>query len=380
MSLLASALAVRRLTGKSLFRQFLEAARLRLRPSPIGFSEYFDYGIWDAALDEEQQRRFIGWRESQVLDRKLNDQHSRVLANDKLITYQLLSQQGLPIPRPLATYSATGRRIAEETTLHSADELRDYLLSAPYPFFVKPIAAGYGRGALAVSAFRDGLIELCDGDRITFADFFSPFTFPPFHGMLLQECLTAHPDLQRLTGSRFISCARLICLIVDGRCQIHTAFLKVITGRNILDNFSHGDYGNCLARIEPTTGILTHAISHLGPGGEITHHPTTGEPLPGFSLPDWQEVIRLVMEASRLFPGLRLQNWDVACTDRGPVLIELNTESELAVPQAISRRGLKDGRLKALLARCAAEDAAMLAAKKSGAERFGRLHASFFRR
>lgn len=93
----------------------------------------------------------------------------------------------------------------------------------------------------------------------------------------------------------------------------------------------------------------SHAIRRMGPGGGIDRHPDTNLPLIGFALPGWDSAIALVKEATRHFPGLGIQNWDVALTPTGPVLIELNTESELAVPQAIHRRGMMDARLRQAL-------------------------------
>ena len=116
-----------------------------------------------------------------------------------------------------------------------------------------------------------------------------------------------------------------------------------------MDNFSHGHYGNCLGAIDLENGVVFRAISSMGPGGEINQHPTTKKPLIGFKLPDWFRAKDLVLSASRHFPGLHLQNWDVALCPEGPVLLELNTESELNVPQAISGRGLLDSRLRKIL-------------------------------
>ena len=57
----------------------------------------------------------------------------------------------------------------------------------------------------------------------------------------------------------------------------------------------------------------------------------------GFVIPKWDEVKEVCLSASVNFPGLRIQNWDVALCDRGPVLVELNTEADLEIPQFIGR-------------------------------------------
>lgn len=356
MSLFDQVAKARANGGKPAWQQLAEAVRLRLASNPLGIGEYFDYGIWHESITPERLGEFIGWRQSAALDKQLNADYSRVLANDKLLNYLILEAAGFRIPTPIATYTRNGRSIGNERILQTIDAVRSFLREASYPFYVKPISAGYGRGVLGVAGLDGQWLQLMDDSQIEVDDFLAPFEFPPYQGMLFQQPLVAHPAIAELTGSQAICCIRFICFVTATGPVTHTAFWKVIAGRNILDNFSHGDYGNCLAAIDSDTGRVVRAISRLGPGGQIDLHPGTQKPLSGFPLPDWEKALALVHSAARHFPGLRLQNWDVALCPEGPVLLELNTESELAIPQAISGRGLMDQRLRALLAELEQED------------------------
>ena len=249
----------------------------------------------------------------------------------------------------MATFTANGRRIAGELALATTDAVRQFLSGDVYPFYVKPVAAGYGRDVLGVIAREGQSLRLMDSRSISIDDFLLPFGFLPYDGMLFQRPLTAHPTIAELTGSHAVSCIRFICLVTPSGPVVHTAFWKITVGDNMLDNFSHGHFGNCLGAIDIALGKVTHAIAKTGPDGVIERHPGTNQSLVGFTLPDWQPALDLVRSACTHFPGLRLQNWDVACCPGGPVLVELNTESELAVPQAITGRGLMDERLRGLL-------------------------------
>ncbi|MEO8409932.1 MAG: sugar-transfer associated ATP-grasp domain-containing protein [Propionivibrio sp.] len=348
--------------GKPPARQLLEMAKLRLRKPPVGISEYFEYGIWHKSVTPAMADEFIGWRQSSLLDRHLNDDSSRVLANDKLLNYLVLRAGGYPIPESIASFTSSGRRIDRERVLTRLEDVYSFLEEDVYPFYVKPISAGYGHGVFGVSAREGDRFRLLDDSIVSREKLMAPFALPPYKGMLFQRPLTAHPEIVELTGTEAVSCIRFICFITSDRPIIHTAFWKITTGRNMLDNFSHGDYGNCLGIADVATGKITRVIARMGPGGEITQHPTTGKPLVGFQLPEWQKAKDLVCSASKEFPGLRLQNWDVSFCPEGPVLLELNTESELAVPQAISGRGLMDPALRKILADINAETDAYRAA------------------
>lgn len=348
-SFIDSARKVAKASGKSFIYQLIEAIRFKLGKQKIGLSEYHDCGIWDPVLSNNQRHEFIGWRTSGLLDQKLNHSHSRILANDKLINYLILASHGFPIPKPIATYTHEKRSIANERILGSKEELLQFLDEDIFPCFVKPISAGCGNGAMGIARIEAPKVLLLNGRAVGIETFLTSFDTPAFKGMLFQECIATHPKIRELTGSNSVSCVRMICIVTQPKPIIHTAFFKIVTGNNMLDNFSRGVYGNCLAMIDPDTGVLTHAIARLGPGGAISHHPTTQRPLIGFKLPDWDSAIELVMRATRHFPGLGLQNWDVALTPDGPILVELNTESELDIPQAINHKGMMDHRMHKIL-------------------------------
>jgi hypothetical protein len=72
---------------------------------------------------------------------------------------------------------------------------------------------------------------------------------------------------------------------------------------------------------------------------EVAEHPDTGATLVGLSVPDWQKAMDLCRYAAAMFPGIRTQSWDVALTDAGPVVLELNFGGDLNLQQLARRRG-----------------------------------------
>ena len=48
--------------------------------------------------------------------------------------------------------------------------------------------------------------------------------------------------------------------------------------------------------------------------------------------------------------GLRLQHWDIAFSEKGPVLMELNTEADLGVPQYLGGKAFATDSIDALMA------------------------------
>merc|ERR1719199_2401632 len=57
----------------------------------------------------------------------------------------------------------------------------------------------------------------------------------------------------------------------------------------------------------------------------VTHHPDSGAPVTGQTIPDMKGILRLVEDAhSKLAPGVPLIGWDVAITTKGVFLLEGN--------------------------------------------------------
>src|SRR3546814_4543433 len=73
---------------------------------------------------------------------------------------------------------------------------------------------------------------------------------------------------------------------------------------------------------------------------EFQQHPATGQQLVGTRLPHWQEVRRVNDACARLFAPVRYQSLDIALTDAGPVVVEVNVGGSFVLPQMASGQGL----------------------------------------
>ena len=92
-----------------------------------------------------------------------------------------------------------------------------------------------------------------------------------------------------------------------------------------------------------------------GSGADLTicpSHPDTGAAFLEVRLQGWAELCGLVFDAARVFPGIRTQSWDIAMTDRGPVLLEVNYGGDLNLAQLAEGRGVLDETYKDHLSSC----------------------------
>jgi len=153
-------------------------------------------------------------------------------------------------------------------------------------------------------------------------------TSSPFESFVLQERISPHPALEKLSGLPTLQCLRLNTLVEGvGHPQIQFAELKIAVSGGVVDNIHLGRTGNLTAEVALADG-------RLGPGiraslerlsaESFRRRPSTDAEIVGTKVPHWEEACDLVREASLRFLPLRSLGWDVGISPTGPILVEAN--------------------------------------------------------
>lgn len=338
-------------TGSKQTRIIREIVSLRYGIGRLTPQEYFYYRLWDAALSPEEKRQFIGKHAQARMHLACNDVAWYAPAHDKLLFHAAMAGAGLPVPQLLAIVHPT-RGLANCPNLRSASAIADLLRTESlYPFFAKPIDGMYSLGVLRAEGIEGASDEVVmhDGSRQAVMHLATELAARS-SGYLLQRVLRPHPDLATSYGNRLWS-ARLLVFLEPEAPIIARAVCKVPTGANIADNFWRA--GNLLAATELESGIIRRVVGGTGKDLVVDiPHPDTGRPLVGIAVPDWQTLVATCIQGAQTLPGVRTQSWDVAMTDAGPVLLEVNWGGDLNLAQLAWGRGVLDERYRAHLLRC----------------------------
>jgi len=334
------------LSGKHPARQLAEAVSLRLGRGALGISEYFEFRLFDdRRFTAAQKRQFVGWRTKRRLHRALDIDALSTFVVDKTTYHTFARGAGLPVPALLGLYSQRARHVPGAPCLRSPEELATFLRSRlAYPAFAKPAVSKWGRGAHILHGLdpTGETLSLEGGATRALGDFVAEVAGKG-GGYLFQEALRPHPKIAEISGGR-LCCLRIVALNGGARGpRLHRAVWKVATGGNPQDNFHQGETGNLLAKIDLQTGRVESLVGAGWPWPEVRErHPDSGATVAGFVIPDWHEAVALTLEAATAFPGARVQGWDVALTDRGPVLLELNAPADLDIVQLAADAGFWD--------------------------------------
>ena len=133
--------------------------------------------------------------------------------------------------------------------------------------------------------------------------------------MIAEELLEQCPEMAALHPSS-VNTVRALTI----RGKLCSAVLRMGVGGGFVDN---GCSGGIFAGLDVDTGIVTTQGADLMEHRFLLH-PTTGLTIPGFQVPQWEQV-----------------GWDVAVTAQGPVLIEGNAYPSVQIMQTAGMQGLK---------------------------------------
>ena len=336
-------------SGRPLPALLLEAARLRIGRGRLGLSEYIDFQLYLNDLNQAEKSAFGGVRAQAVLEEILIDDYSRFLSLDKVSMYALLDSFGFPIPTIRATYRTL--RPSAVPQLRTPQDLASYLSGASrLPVYLKRSFGSFGRGNTLVTEVRSEEVVLGNGAVEPLESFCASLDEGRTLGWILQEPLQAHSDIAALTGSTKISGLRIHTFLLPGEAQVAKAVFKINAGLRDFDNFEHGATGNLLGAVDLCSGRITRAIAGVGRGQLLNPaHPVTGRQLKGFLIPYWKEVVELVTDAHKAFPGFLCPGWDVALCADGPRILEVNAFGDIDLSQHACRRGFMDARLEDLM-------------------------------
>lgn len=141
-------------------------------------------------------------------------------------------------------------------------------------------------------------------------------------GKLLAEEVIVQDGKMASLCSTSVNTVRLITVLNGGKPYLVAGAVRMGREGNIVDNFDFGGYGADIGGFAATLDvdrgvIITPAIDKRRDVYE--------EKVTGFEIPRWNEIVEMVLEASKVVPQMGYIGWDVAISQkRGPLLVEGN--------------------------------------------------------
>jgi len=163
------------------------------------------------------------------------------------------------------------------------------------------------------------------------------FDYAVQNRIFLEELVVQHPDMNVLCPAS-VNTIRAMTYNDHGTPILLWIGLRVGNGVNPVDNFHAEGMG---VTIDPETGKLVgNAINK--DNEEFAVHPTTKVPFDGFQLPCFEEAKQMVLEACLEDSNICMIGWDIALSDKGPLIIEANRWPGFDLVQVLADRGRMD--------------------------------------
>lgn len=308
-----------------------EVQLAKMGPGKIDVVEYFRYRMHEH--DATGRRRFVSDRLHWLIHQQCNDAELSAVTESKWTCTRELEEAGLPTIPILAVLNPGQAGRPGARTVSTPAQLDDFLRSATRPLFAKPDELLGSFGAMRLTGFDGEAVE-ANGVAVPLQDVLD--TWLAGVGYVVQPLVENHERIREL--ARGLATIRTVNFVgPDGHRTSH-AIYKIPAGGNVADNFWRK--GNLLADVDVETGVIRRVVRGAGPYRELLEaHPDTGRILRGFQVPLWDEVMALNEACMRHFSGLAYQTLDIAVTDDGPVIVEVNAGGSFDLPQVATGQG-----------------------------------------
>lgn len=318
------ALPVRAKFGISLHRQLTDLFRLGFTQGIDGVSYYLlelyrdpTHSRAAASLTrfETKNGLFLAMRAN------LRGSTKKLYPTNKLLLSQYLKKANLPTPAMLL--SLKGSRII----FHEFDERQFHC-----DLFVK---LQHGKGARNVETIHfisPDCYRLSKGPDLTFADVLSYLSTKSS-----KEEYIVVPRLRNAAAIRGLSQESLTpirvvtCLDEKNEPIVALSYLRVLCKLEKWNNSAE-----LAAPLDLNTGKLGKMVGdkiNWRPLERFSTHPFTGQRLEDVRVPFCRDINSIAVQAHRLFPQYAVIGWDIAITDKGPVILEANTAPDVAFLQ-----------------------------------------------
>ena len=155
--------------------------------------------------------------------------------------------------------------------------------------------------------------------------------------IFLEELVIQHPEMNVLCPAS-VNTIRIMTYNDHGTPILLWVGQRVGNGINPVDNF-HAEGMGVLVDTE-TGKLVGNAIDKNN--DEFEFHPTTKVRFDGFQIPCFEEAKQMALEACLEDNNICMIGWDVAISDKGPLIIEANRWPGFDLVQVLHDRGRMD--------------------------------------
>lgn len=284
--------------------------KIRMTFAKYGWSPY-EYLFEDFdKFSKADVRDFVPFYEYISLCSQFNDAQGFAISEDKWASYLFLEKyygrKAFLLPGKVTEIKGA---LIDELNNHWPGEGNEMA-----KFIIKPLSLDSGIGVQILS------VPL-PFDQAKVAELVESYP----EGSIIEEVIEQAHFMAQF-HPRSVNTVRISTLRMGDDVRVFLPFARIGRSGNIVDNTHNG---GILVPIDINTGVLQAAstIDYT----RYPKHPDTGCQIEGVQIPMWEEAKAMVEELAMKFDHLQLIGWDLALTDKGWVIVEINSSPGIPV-------------------------------------------------
>jgi hypothetical protein len=331
IDLMASVEGLARDGGPGHLRQAYDLVRLVLGRQGVRPEEYYTYALWRKDRGRAFLKGFLPNRRTRIFNTAFQMPARGIathILNDKVRTEAILTAKGLPMTRTVAAYLPAPdpnlAGLAGLRPLRSAAEIADFLSDpANLPVFGKPRSDSFARGAAMIDAkVGTDQVRFLNGKTAPIAGLAAEIAADWATGYLFQPFYQCETGLRQHVGSAMAS-VRIVTLQTERGVEPWYAVIR-LPAKSAMHDGDAMD-ARIWGLIDLASGRIVKLRSLRDPlAPDLTCGNDPAATFLGFTLPHWDQALKLCSTGHESFPGHGILGWDVFLTDDGALLNEAN--------------------------------------------------------
>lgn len=288
----------------------------------ILWGEYFSFHF--ETKSDEFKNSFLGVNEQRFYLDYLNPKKYYTAARNKYFSHLLLNAAGIKNKAELLCCYLPESKIESNNDIgYDYNTVKDILIKKRVTeCVIKSPETSHGDNVYLITdvKYHNDYCVLIDhhGNKIELRELLS--TMP----LIFENRIRQTNQFCRFNPSSVNTIRFMTTLYPDRTAKIIATFIKIGRSGNCVDNAGKG--GNVDAAVDINTGRLYNVIQFDGWHNikQISRHPDNNYRLDGVIIEHWEEIKQKVITFQQSFPWIKAAGWDIAITDNGPYIIEVN--------------------------------------------------------
>lgn len=287
----------------------------------LTIDEYYDFEFEER--DEDFRNTFLGLNEQRCYLDYLNPVKYYSLARNKYLAHKMLEDAGVRKSKLYCYYQPEARYYDSGKCASDLHEVLCVLKTQNVQSCViKTTEDSHGDNVWVIKDIRylddDAVMTRFDGKELMLSSVLG-------HEALIFESVVKQTKQFASFNESSVNTVRFMTTLwPDGSARIIATWFKVGREGKCVDNAGSG--GNVDAAVDVELGKIYNVTQFDGwrNNKEIDCHPDSGNQLNGVIIENWQAIKEEVKKFQQAFPYCKAAGWDIAITDEGPVVIEVN--------------------------------------------------------